>query len=260
MRIITFRLHGKMAHFRKFYSNSTSLSYYIPPVTTVKGLLAGLLGLERDSYYTLFSNENCKIAIGVGSKIKKLTQTMNLLKIENLNDLNGSNKSGLHVQNHTEWIVPQNISVGDVCYRIAVWHKDADIMDKLANCLCQPDNIYLSRGISVALGSAQCLGWISDGCVCSAVQCMSSNQPINMHSAVPKNVIQSINFTNTAGSQCSILKEESITEFDEKRYITKNSKMEVILSGTEDPLPVTLRENTVYHKIETTDKNIMFLG
>lgn len=259
MRIITWKLHGKMAHFRKFYSNSTSLSYYIPPVITVKGFLAGLLGLERDSYYLRFSNESCKIAVGIGSRIKKTTQTMNLLKVESPKNLNGSYKGKYtHVQNYTEWVVPQNISTGDVCYRLAVWHKDADIMEKIEKCLCQTDNVYLSRGISAALGSAQCLGWISDGCVCEALPCLSGNQPVKMDFAVPKNVVKSL---NVAGSgQCSILKEESITEFDKNRYITKNSKIEVLLSGDESPLPVHLQENTPYFRIENKNENMMLLG
>lgn len=44
MKALTFCINGKMAHFRKYYSNSSVLSYLLPPVTTVKGILAGLLG------------------------------------------------------------------------------------------------------------------------------------------------------------------------------------------------------------------------
>jgi CRISPR-associated protein Cas5h len=259
MRIITWKLHGKMAHFRKFYSNSTFLSYYIPPVTTVKGFLAGLLGLERDSYYLQFSNENCKVAVGIGSKIKKITQTMNLLKVESLKNLNGQyNGRYTHVQNYTEWVVPQNIITGDVCYRLAVWHKDKDIMDKLEKCLCQKDDIYLSRGISAALGSVQCLCWVSGGCVCEATPCLSGNEPVKMDFAVPKNAVKLINFPKSG--QCSILKEESITEFDKNRYITENSMIEVLLSANESPLLVNLYENTPYFKIENKNQNMMLLG
>ncbi|BBD73350.1 hypothetical protein HS1genome_1739 [Sulfodiicoccus acidiphilus] len=51
MRLLRVRIKGKMAHFRKVYSNSTSLSYYFPPRTTVLGIMAAALGMERDSYY-----------------------------------------------------------------------------------------------------------------------------------------------------------------------------------------------------------------
>ena len=49
MKIIVFDIKGKFAHFRKFYTNSSSLTYGIPPRTAICGILAAILGLERDS-------------------------------------------------------------------------------------------------------------------------------------------------------------------------------------------------------------------
>jgi len=48
---LLFSVRGYMAHFRKVYSNSTSLSYYFPPRTTLMGLVAAAMGKDRDSYY-----------------------------------------------------------------------------------------------------------------------------------------------------------------------------------------------------------------
>ena len=45
MKILTFRLQGKMAHFRRYYSNSSALTYTIPPRTTVLNI-AGLLDTQ----------------------------------------------------------------------------------------------------------------------------------------------------------------------------------------------------------------------
>ena len=63
MEILAFNIRGKFAHFRKFYSNSSALSYFIPPRTTIIGLIAGMLGLERDSYYEDFSLDNCDTGV-----------------------------------------------------------------------------------------------------------------------------------------------------------------------------------------------------
>ena len=70
LKIFSFHLRGKMAHFRKYYSNSSALSYFIPPRTTVVGILAGLLGRERDTYYNEFSLKKCNIALAIQSPIK----------------------------------------------------------------------------------------------------------------------------------------------------------------------------------------------
>lgn len=69
MKIIIFELWGKFAHFRKFYTNSSSLSYSVPPRTTIEGIIAAILGYERDSYYEKFNPDNLYVAVRkVGNK------------------------------------------------------------------------------------------------------------------------------------------------------------------------------------------------
>lgn len=60
---IGFDVAADFAHFRRVGNNSAKPSYRIPPRTTVAGLLAGILGLPRDSYYDLFAPETSAIAI-----------------------------------------------------------------------------------------------------------------------------------------------------------------------------------------------------
>ncbi|MCB5267201.1 MAG: CRISPR-associated protein Cas5, partial [Candidatus Cloacimonetes bacterium] len=43
--ILELRLSGNLAHFRKFYTNASSLSYTIPPRTAICGLVASILML-----------------------------------------------------------------------------------------------------------------------------------------------------------------------------------------------------------------------
>lgn len=60
---IGFDIGADFAHFRKVGNNSAKPSYRIPPRTTVAGLLAGLLGMPRDSYYDLFGPLSSAIAV-----------------------------------------------------------------------------------------------------------------------------------------------------------------------------------------------------
>lgn len=78
-RILEFKLTGKFAHFRKFYTNASSLSYLIPPRTAICGLLASILKIPRDGYYELMSAENLAITISIpaGSSFIKIFQTLN---------------------------------------------------------------------------------------------------------------------------------------------------------------------------------------
>lgn len=77
--IVELRLQGKYAHFRKFYSNASSLTFLVPPRTSICGLLASILQMERDSYYELFTSRNVFIALSIepGLKLRRIFQTLN---------------------------------------------------------------------------------------------------------------------------------------------------------------------------------------
>jgi len=79
--ILSFKLYGRFAHFRKFYTNASSLSYLVPPRTVIIGILGSLLKLPRDSYYEIFNENYCKISVAIveGTIIKKMTQSINML-------------------------------------------------------------------------------------------------------------------------------------------------------------------------------------
>ncbi|HLP58983.1 MAG TPA: CRISPR-associated protein Cas5 [Candidatus Deferrimicrobium sp.] len=83
-RLICFKISGKFAHFRKFYTNASSLSYLVPPRTVITGMLGSILKLPRDSYYDLFNGENCNISVAIAPTafIKKSTQSLNLLHLD----------------------------------------------------------------------------------------------------------------------------------------------------------------------------------
>lgn len=254
MQAISFCLNGKMAHFRKYYSNSTALSHLVPPVATIKGIIAGLLGYERDSYYEKFANKRCKVALCVKAPLKKITQTMNLLKVESLNHLNGA---GLNrTQNHTEFVVPKNIQRDNICYEVVFFHEDRLVMEQLAAMICLSSQAYLSQGISVALGSAQCLGWLSQGKVIDLEERRSNTAVIELCSAVVLERIEKICLENGQGG--NFFKEESITEFDGQRQITEASKKEILFNLDTAALSLILKPDTPYYVTES-QRNLVFL-
>jgi len=60
---IGFDVTADFAHFRKVGNNSAKPSYRVPPRTTIAGLLAGIMGMPRDSYYDLFSPSSSAVAV-----------------------------------------------------------------------------------------------------------------------------------------------------------------------------------------------------
>lgn len=172
--LISFDWCGKMAHFRKFYSNASALTHTIPPRTTVLGLLASIAEIERDSYYFGTENEifnDLKIGIQILNPVRKINQKLNYLKIvkegvseeslaTDLNDLYIFRGYSNRKQVSTELIVPHSIRDKDalVKYRIFVGFPDSDepIFTTLKANLTRE---YYPFGVS--LGAANMLGFIA---------------------------------------------------------------------------------------------------
>ncbi len=228
MKIISFHLRGKMAHFRKFYSNSSALSYFVPPRTTICGIVAGLLGYERDTYYNDFSIDSFKVAMSCEKPIKKTMQKMNYLMIKSSNDLNGSQEH--HSQTPMELVIPQNIREGYIDYKIWMTHRNNSIMDKIEEIFSDKEEIYYrSAGACMALGSAFNLGWID-------VENVLEGKEINIisekciSSSIPVEKVKEIKTEKMIESRYKILKEELPLEFDENRCITGRGLKDILVN------------------------------
>jgi len=119
-KVLSFRLSGRFAHFRKFYTNASSLSYLIPPRTVIVGMLASVLEYGRDSYYDVFAPERFGISVSVtpGTIIRKQMQSMNYLHDSYYKILaGGSGKpKGFHSQCKLELLMPEKDRISYALY------------------------------------------------------------------------------------------------------------------------------------------------
>lgn len=148
MEILSFDISGKFAHFRKFYSSSTALSFSLPPRTTIIGILAAILGRDKDSYYEEFSSDKIRIGISIRSKIKKSFHRLNHLKVESIRDFRGNK---LHIQTPFEVITPEKLAKEFIIYRVFVSYfgNDKSLFDEIKNAIAESKNKY-----TVTLGVA----------------------------------------------------------------------------------------------------------
>lgn len=124
MKLLVFDISGKFAHFRKYYTNSSSTTYEVIPRTTLMGILAAMLGYPRDSYYDRLNSENLNITC------KKMTETYKMF--QTLNYIKGTSDTNLIKQKeHTQ--IPFQVLTGKdgVKYRIYVNIKDEKVMEEL---------------------------------------------------------------------------------------------------------------------------------
>jgi len=141
--LLVFDLFGFMGHFRKIYSTTSSLSYLFPPRTTITGLVAGILGRDRDSYYDEFAPEKCRVGVGLRGGIRKLVEQILYLNTDTLDEhhLRGTYPKEARVPTALELLVPEPPErlLG---YRIYFHHETPEIMQTLADRLKDHRYVY----------------------------------------------------------------------------------------------------------------------
>jgi CRISPR-associated protein Cas5h len=124
MDILILDFKGRLAHFRKFYTNSSSLSYSVPPRTTAVGMIAAILGMGRDSYYNLFSKENLHVGVRKLCETRRIIQSLNYMKATSSAEL-------ISPKEHTQ--IPFEVITGnkEIGYRFYISSEDKNILDEL---------------------------------------------------------------------------------------------------------------------------------
>ncbi len=156
--ILSFVLSGKFAHFRKYYTNTSALSYLIPPKTVIMGIISSILMIPRNKYYELFSkeNEDC-ISISVkilrGSEVLKMTHSLNNLNKKYWHLANFSEKGALiHSPTKTEILIAKNYSY--IKYEVFVGYgSNNKFINELIAKITKRD-----FGFGVCLGQRQFIG------------------------------------------------------------------------------------------------------
>jgi len=155
--LLIFDVEGYIAHFRKFYSTTSSLSYGFPPRTVLIGLIAGILGRDRDSYYNEFSPRRCRLAVSVQSCIRKLTVKQLYLNTDTLDErhLRGLYEKEPRTLQTIELLLPEPPDT-TVRYRVFFNHREDGVMNEVERRLREKLLFYPPY-----LGSMWCLADIS---------------------------------------------------------------------------------------------------
>jgi CRISPR-associated protein Cas5h len=146
-RLLIFDLKGNIAHFRKFYTSSSSLSYSFPPRTTLTGIIGAILGRERDSYYEEFSADNCRIALSIRGPIRKIMQTVNYIWTK---DGYSSAQGVINLfitRKQKKYPTPIELVVNsklteEIIYRVYFYHKNNTVMNGLYNIIENGNSKY----------------------------------------------------------------------------------------------------------------------
>ncbi|QLG49655.1 type I-B CRISPR-associated protein Cas5b [Natrinema halophilum] len=158
-RCLSITIRGPWGHFRRIEGNIVKQTYRIIPRTTVAGLLAAVMGIERDGYYELFSPGNSAIAIEPVREIRTINMPMNTLSTSagNLQSLNGRGKISVKLPDPTTLRQQHNYEVlVEPAYRIDVSLANDERYRELRNTLEAGKSHYVpSLGLSEHLAEIE---------------------------------------------------------------------------------------------------------
>lgn len=130
MKILIFDISGEFAHFRKFNTTSSPLTYTIPTRTAISGLLGAILGIGREEFYVHFLKEKASIAVQVLNPIRKQGYGFNLI----------NTKEGMYrIKNRTQ---VRFEFVADPAYRVFLTHTDAELFNGLKERIEKKDYTF----------------------------------------------------------------------------------------------------------------------
>lgn len=150
MKVIIFDIFGDYAHFRRFYTTSSPLSFAFPPPPTVYGMIASIIGIDKKEYLKILSSENCKISLQILKPIRKIRLGLNLINTK------GNFWQPVKTKSHDARTQVKAEFIKEPRYRIYFHHKDELIMEKLIKNLKNHESFFtFSLGLSELLGDFQ---------------------------------------------------------------------------------------------------------
>lgn len=237
--VIVFDVWGGYAHFRKFYTTTSPLSFSIPPRTALCGLLGAIIGLEKENnqYLKHFTIDQLSIAIKIINPIKKTMVAQNLIDTKNALGP-GMNLITQRTQINFEYIKSPK-------YRIYFAHKDEELFQKLKNNLREHKSVYTPvLGLSENIADFK---YIGDYKALSE----SSNNYVLINSVVPLALIN-VDEQKIFDYESEYFTERLPLEMTNERVVTKFD--DILFERTGKPLNLLLKEN--FYRIEYNNKHI----
>ena len=131
--VLVFEIKGQFAHWRKWFTTTSPLTYSFPPRTAIIGLIGAILGIQRDEVPELFLFEKTLISVCPLNRITRdrLPETWyqspirisnGRLRREDIKKAAETFQANLEVIRYPR-------------YRVIFWHENERLMEELAGRL-----------------------------------------------------------------------------------------------------------------------------
>ncbi|MFB6088936.1 MAG: type I-B CRISPR-associated protein Cas5b [Candidatus Aenigmatarchaeota archaeon] len=234
-KVITFEIWGDYAHFKKIETTKSPLTYSIPTGTALSGLIAGIMGYKRDSYYNVFSRDNIEFAVKLEKPVNKIRVNQNLINTANPPYFN-LNKDNPRTQIPYEYL-------SNPRYRVYLGLKDENILDGLTEKLRSHKTVFTPfLGLSEHIANFKYVGEFKP--------IQREAEKVQIDSVLPKNKVD-IDFSEIEEGMRWVV--ESIPLYMNEERVVKEYA-EVIFDSASNTIPL---EKADYFAIG--ESNVIFL-
>lgn len=148
-KVLVFDVWGEYAHFRKYYTTTSPLTFSFPPRTAVCGLVGAIIGLKKDEYLCYFKKDQADVAIRILSPIHKVRFSENLIDTTSISTMN-------KIKNRTQIRFE---FLKNVKFRIYLRHKEAALYKQLCDFLANHKCVYTPcLGLSEHIANFEFIG------------------------------------------------------------------------------------------------------
>lgn len=179
--MVIWDISGPQAMFRKYYTNSSSLTYGFPPRTVIAGMAAGLMGYARDTYSEALHPDKCRLALAIREPFRTVMQTVNYIFTKNAKDFDGS-AGGTQIP--IEWLFPA-VDRTELRYRIYLTHKDDDWLYRFSHIISTGTWHYPPY-----LGMSECIAKVNYVQTLSDYEEIPSGELVDVRTVIPAEGIE----------------------------------------------------------------------
>ncbi|MCX7641909.1 MAG: type I-B CRISPR-associated protein Cas5b [Elusimicrobiales bacterium] len=153
MKFLVFEVWGDYAHFKRFYTTSSPLTFSIPPRTVVIGLVSAIVGIDKNEYLKVMTTDKANISLKLLNPVKKMMLSTNLINTkDNYWSLVKSKNHEPHTQVKVELLKNPR-------YKIYFSHADNEIYYKFKKSLEEHKSFYTPYlGISQLIADFKFVG------------------------------------------------------------------------------------------------------
>lgn len=177
-QVLVFDVWSEYAHFRKFFTTTSPLTFSLPPRTALCGLMGAVLGFPKETYLNQFPRKKATFAVRLLNPVKKVVFSENLI---DTNAIKSMNVIKQHTRIKFEFLK-------DPKFRIYFSHTDPEVYSAAWEMLSHHRCVYTPcMGLSEHIANFSYVGEYP-------VTRIENTGEVSIDSAIPKDQVLSVRF------------------------------------------------------------------